>query len=217
VPHEALTQALAASIYPPALAAVVALGRGPDVRLRVVLLTVSAFATTFVVGTLILELFGVVGATSAQVRAPSAALYIAGGVALLYVAARLARPHPAAPATSAGRSRTDRYLQSRRLVALLGVVLYVLPSPIYVLAIKSIADTNGSDAEELAYLAVTVLVMLWIIELPTLGLLVFPKRGPRVLEGINRWVGRHGRTLGMMVALVLGAYLLAVGLVNLLS
>jgi hypothetical protein len=46
---------------------------------------------------------------------------------------------------------------------------------------------------------------------------VFPKRGPSVLEGVNGWIGRHGRTLGMMVALALGAYLLAIGLVNLLN
>jgi hypothetical protein len=217
LPPEALTQALAASIYPPALAAVIALGRGPDVRLRVVLLVASAFATTFIVGTLILELFGAVGVTSRQVGQPSAGLYIAGGVVLLYVAARLGRRHPRPPTRSTGHSRTDRYLQSRRLVALLGVVLYILPSPIYVLAIKPIADTNAPSAEQLAYLAVVVLVMLWIIELPMLALLAFPKRGPAVLEAINGWIARHWRTLAMMIALVLGAYLVAVGLVELLS
>ena len=97
------------------------------------------------------------------------------------------------------------------------VVLYVLPSPIYVLGVKAIADTSAPNAEQLGYLAVTVLVMLWIIELPMLGLLAFPKRGPSVLAGINGWIARHWRSVAMMIALVLGAYLIAVGLVELLS
>jgi hypothetical protein len=39
---EAVSLALAASIYPPALAAVIALGRGVEVRLRVVLFVIAA-------------------------------------------------------------------------------------------------------------------------------------------------------------------------------
>jgi hypothetical protein len=40
MPPEAVSLALAASIYPPALTAVIALGRGVEVRLRVVLFVI---------------------------------------------------------------------------------------------------------------------------------------------------------------------------------
>ncbi len=50
MPAEAVSLALAASIYPPALAVVIALGRGTQVRLRVLLLVVAAFFTVLLTG-----------------------------------------------------------------------------------------------------------------------------------------------------------------------
>src|SRR5271166_772279 len=97
MPSGVLSLALAASIYPPALAAVIALGRGSDVRLRVVLYVAGALCTVFVTGSLMLFLFNELGATSSQQRTVSSGLYIAGGVALLWLAARLRHPGPAKP------------------------------------------------------------------------------------------------------------------------
>jgi hypothetical protein len=57
MPPEAVSLALAASIYPPALAAVIALGRGVEVRLRVVLFVIAAYCTVLVTGALMLFLF----------------------------------------------------------------------------------------------------------------------------------------------------------------
>jgi hypothetical protein len=218
MPSEALSLALAASIYPPALAVVIALGRGVDVRLRVVLLVVAAYFTVFVTGTLILLLFTELGATSSDVRTPSAALYVLGGVLLVWLAARLHRPRaPQLPSAAATPSRTERYLGSRRLVLALGVVLYVIPSPIYLGALKAIADTKASSATQLSYLVLTLLVMLWIIELPALLVIAFPVRGVRLLESINGWFARHGRALAATAALVAGVYLIVVGLVEALG
>jgi len=216
VPSEAVSLALAASIYPPALAAVIALGRGTDVRLRVLLLVSAALLTVFLTGVLMLLLFEELGATSQQQRTISSSLYIAGGVALLWLARRLRHPGPAKPKKETGTSKTERYLESRRLVLALGVILYVVPSPIYVGAVKAIADAKASTAQELVYLAVVVLIMLWMIEIPMLALLAFPRRASAGLESINDWFAHHGRLVGTIAAAVAGVYLIVVGLIEII-
>jgi len=214
MPHEAVSLALAASIYPPAIAVLIALGRGSDVRLRVVLLVSAALLTVFLTGALMLLLFEELGATSSQQRTVSSGLYILGGAFLLWLAYRLRHPGPARPRKETGPSKTERYLESRRLVVLLGVILYIVPSPIYVGAVKAIADTKASTAQELLYLALTVVIMLWLIEIPMFMLLAFPHRGSAMLERINGWFARHGRTVAVIAAAGAGAYLIAVGLLE---
>jgi hypothetical protein len=216
MPPEAVSLALAASIYPPALAVVIALGRGTQVRLRVVLLVLAAYVTVLVTGSLMLLLFTEVGGSSSTTRTIGAGLYIAGGLALLGLAARLQKRDPGASEKDAGPSKTDRYLESARLVLLLGVILYVVPSPIFVGVVKAIADTGASTAQQLVYLVTALVIMLWIIEIPMLLLLAFPARGARVLESVNAWFARHGRTIAVILSAVAGLYLIGVGLVEVL-
>ncbi len=217
MPPAALSLALAASIYPPAVAIVIALGRGADVRLRVFLFVIAALLTVFATGALMLFLFVDLGAAGQHHRTPGAAVDIAIGVLLILVAARLHRKRSDTPKQPSGPSRTERYLESRRLVLLLGVVVYVLPSPIYVGAVKAIADATSSTTTELVYLAAIVVVMLWMIEVPMLMLLAFPRRSSIALENINAWFTRHGRLLAVVVAAGAGAYLIGAGLVELLK
>jgi hypothetical protein len=217
MPPEAVSLALAASIYPPALAAVIALGRGTDVRLRVVLLVVAAYLTSLLTGSIMLFLFGELSATNVAVFTPSAGLYAVGGIALLVVAARLRARKPRPAGAEKGPSRVDRYLGSRRLVVLLGIVLYVVPSPIFVGAVKAIADTQASAALQFAYLVQMLLIMLWLIEVPMLMLIAFPARSLKALEAINAWFARRGRALGILACAGLGVYLLVLATIELLS
>jgi hypothetical protein len=217
MPPEAVSLALAASLYPPALAAVIALGHGAEVRLRVVLFVLAAYLTSLVTGSVMLLLFGELSATHAAVLRPSAGLYALAGVALLVLATRLRARPPRPPNAEKGPSRVDRYLGSRRLVALLGIVLYVVPSPIFVGAVKAIADTNASAPLELLYLAEMLLIMLWLIEVPMLMLIAFPVRALATLEAINAWFVRHGRAVAVLACAVLGAYLLVLGAVELVT
>jgi Sap, sulfolipid-1-addressing protein len=212
MPSEAVSLALAASIYPPALAVVIALGRGAQVRLRVVLLVVGAFFTVLVTGALMLLLFTEVGGADAPTRTIGAGLYIAAGVVLLGLAAHLQKRDPTTSKKDGGPSKTDRYLESARLVLLLGVVLYLIPSPIFIGVVKAIADTHASTAQQLVYLIQALVIMLWMIELPMLLLLVFPTRGATVLENVNAWFARHGRLIAVVVSAGAGLYLVGVGL-----
>ncbi|HEV2923115.1 MAG TPA: GAP family protein [Solirubrobacteraceae bacterium] len=217
MPPEALSLALAASIYPPALAAVIALGRGVEVRLRVVLFVIAAYCTTLATGALMLFLFDELDATREQVITPTAGLYVAGGSLLLFVASRLRRDPPRASEEHTGRSRIDGYLQSRRLVLVLGVILYVVPSPIFAGAVKAIADTTVSAGQELAYLAQMLLLMLWLIELPMLILIAFPRHSVDALERVNAWFASHGRRMLLLTSGGLGIYLIIVGVVELVA
>jgi hypothetical protein len=215
MPPEAVSLALAASIYPPALAAVITLGRGVEVRVRVVLFVIAAYCTVLATGALMLFLFDELDATRKQAITPTAGLYVAAGSVLLFVATRLRRDPPRASPQHTGRSRIDRYLQSRWLVVVLGVILYAVPSPIFVGAVKAIADTNVSGGQKLAYLAQVLLLMLWLIELPMLMLIAFPKHSVRALERVNAWFATHGRRLLVLASGGLGIYLIVVGVVEL--
>jgi Sap, sulfolipid-1-addressing protein len=215
LPSQALALALAASIYPPAVAAVIALGQGSQVRARVFVFVLASALTTYALGVLLLFVLVDLGATGPHHRTPSAALDLALGVVLVLLAIRLHRQQPD-PAKPSG-SRIERYLQSVKLVLVLGVTLYILPSPIYIAAVKSIADAKLSTSSELLALAGTVAVMLWLIELPMLMLLVIPDRAVGALESVNRWFTRNGRMLAVLVSAAAGMYLAVKGLVDLID
>jgi Sap, sulfolipid-1-addressing protein len=216
MPPQALALALAASIYPPAVAGVIALGRGSQVRSRVFAFVGAAAIVTYASGTLMLFILSGLGATGPSHRTPSAALDLALGVLLIGLAVRLHRKqrNPAKPGSP---SKIERYLQSRRMAFVLGITLYVLPSPIYIGAVKAIADAKLSTSSELLALAATVAVMLWLIELPMLMLVLVPHRASSALERINVWFTQHGRLLAVLACAAAGVYLAVKGLVDLSS
>jgi hypothetical protein len=228
MPPQALALALAASIYPPAVAAVIALGRGAEVRSRVFAFVLAAALTTYAVGVVILLVLIDLGVSGSTKWTPSAAVDLALGIALLALALRLrskgrsaAAPTPSG-ATAEGSSekapsKIERYLESRRLAFVLGITLYVLPSPIYIGAIKAIADAKLSTANQLLDLLAVVAVMLWMIELPMAMLLAFPTRAASALETANLWFARNGRMLAVLAAAGAGVYLAIEGLLGLLS
>ena len=96
MPSQALALAFAASIYPPAVAAVIALGRGEQLRSRVFAFVFAAFLTTYVMGAVMLFLLEELGATTATSRSASAAIELALGV-LLYGARRSTTEEAAGP------------------------------------------------------------------------------------------------------------------------
>jgi hypothetical protein len=213
MPPQTFALAFAASIYPPAVAAVIALGRGSQVRSRVLAFVIAAIVVTYTTGVLILFVLKDVGATGLH-YAPSAAVDLALGTLLLGVAARLLRPRTPKPKPS-GESKLERRLRSRRLAFVLGLTLYALPSPIYVGAVKTIADAQLSTGSQLLVLAVTLAVMLWMIELPMLLLLIVPGRAGKTLEQINAWFIQNGRRLATFACAGAGIYLIAKGVIGL--
>ena len=214
MPTQALTLALAGSIYPPALAAVIAIGRGPGMRPRLISFVLAAMATTYAVGLLMLILLVDLGITGIGHPTPSAVLQIALGIALLGLAIYVGERPVKAP-DPAKRSRVNRYLESSRLAFVLGAALYLLPSPQYIGAVKSLADANMGKGSQLIALAVIMTVMLWMVELPMLMLLVAPERGTRLLEAVNGWFAGRGRAIVVLLLAAVGCYLAVNGLTQL--
>lgn len=213
MPPQAIALALAASIYPPAVAAVIALGRGGQVRTRVLAFVVGAASITYAAGVLMLFVLAGLGATGPLHYTPSASLELALGIVLIAFAIHLRRRPPKTQPSS----KFERYLQSHRLAFALGITLYLLPSPIYIAAVKSVADADFSTSHQLVSLAVAVAVMLWLIELPMLMLLAVPDRAATVLDKTNRWFARRGRLLGVLLCAGAGVYLVVRGLAALAS
>jgi hypothetical protein len=216
MPVQALALALAASIYPPAVAAVIALGRGSQVRSRVAAFVLAAAMITYALGTLMLFVLAELGATRSLHRTPSAAVDVALGVLLIVLAVYLRRKRPKAPKAGGG-SKIERYLRSRRLAFVLGLTLYALPSPIYVGAVKEVADSKLSTSSQLLALLAIVAVMLWLIELPMLLLLAVPDRASSVLEQINRWFALRGRLLAVILSAAAGIFLIIEGAGDLIT
>jgi hypothetical protein len=217
MPANAVALAFAASIYPPAVAAVIALGRGPQLRSRVFAFVAAAFVITTATGAVMLFLLEELGATSTTNRTASSALYLALGILLIALASRLwiNRPRPGSRAVDAGGpSKIERYLRSRRLAALLGITLYVIPSPIFIGAVKTVADAPLSGSSELLDLLALVAVMLWMIELPMLAILIAPGRAGEALGATNRWFAAHGRTVAIIASAATGGYFAAKGFVG---
>jgi hypothetical protein len=217
VPAQALALAFAASIYPPALAAVIALGRGSQVRSRVFAFVFAAVFVTYALGVVMLLVLVELGATGPHHIEPSAAIDMTLGVLLIALAARLRRKRPPRVSKQGGPSKMERYLRSRRLALVLGLTLYALPSPIYIGAVKEIADAKLSTGGELLALLATVTVMLWLIELPMLMLFAVPERASALLERVNLWFARYGRRIATFAALAAGVYLIVEGVVKLVS
>jgi hypothetical protein len=216
MPVQALGLALAASIYPPAVLAVIALGRGEQLKSRVVVFVLGALLVTYAMGVLMMVVLDELGATGPHHWTPGGTIDLVLGVALIGLAVHLRRKPPS-PTTPARPSKIARYLENRRLAFVLGVTLYVLPSPIYVAAVKTLADARLSKGGELLALGATVVLMLWLIELPMLMLLAFPERASGILERANQWFTEHRRQLGVAISAGVGLYLIVKGLADLLS
>ncbi len=216
MPVQAFALALAASIYPPAVAAIIALGRGSHVRSRVAVFVLAAAAITYALGAVMLFVLVELGATGSIHRTPSAAVDLALGVLLIVLAIYLYRRRPRTPKAS-GNSKIDRYLRSRRLAFVLGLTLYAVPSPIYVGAVKEVADAKLSSSDQLLALLAIVAVMLWLIELPMLMLLAVPDRASSVLERINRWFALRGRLLAVILSAAAGIFLIIEGTGDLIA
>jgi hypothetical protein len=234
MPPQALVLALGASIYPPAVAAVIALGRGPQVRSRVFVFVLAAILVTYAVGALMLLVLIELGVSGPGHRTPSATVELVIGAGLLVLGVWLYRRRARAPSTGEGPpspstgegppspstgesspgppSKLERYLHNRRLAFVLGLTLYVVPSPIYIAAIKTLSDASLSTSSELLALAAIVAVMLWLIELPALMLVAVPARAVDTLERLNRWFGRHGRALAIVASAGAGIYLIVHGI-----
>ena len=91
-----------------------------------------------------------------------------------------------------------------------------LPSPLYVMAVKDIADSHTSTASDVLAVLICAIAVMLFVEIPLVALFV---RAAGVAAGIERfhdWLSRNGWTLAAVLCLIGGIYGIVKG-VNRLS
>lgn len=210
--YEALVLAFAAAFFPFGLVVFTLLIASEPFKARAVAFLLGAIAMTFWSGIAFitlardLDLAGIAG-----VHQASGELDIGIGLLLLLVffvmrqrAARPGRPPRRPPAWIHGLMR------SPLLAFALGAALYA-PSPLYLGALKDVADAGLSAAANVFWVAVMTVIITSLIEVPVLLMLRDPAAARARVASLNAWMGRNGRAVAMWAVLVIGAYLVVRG------
>jgi Sap, sulfolipid-1-addressing protein len=138
---------------------------------------------------------------------------VCGGLALLaafalnrYLASRRANPPP--PKEKTGPSWTERIVGRGAVLAFAaGIVLDLVPGFVPVVALKDIAQIDGTAAETLALIVGFYVVMFALVEIPLAGYAFAPQRTAAFTKQFNDWltanIGRVATGLLVVIGLVL--------------
>ena len=229
-----LPLAIAAAVYPTLLAIVVLiLTRPHPARLLAAFLAgaIVMATTVAVVAVVALEETGAVK-PSGSTKSVSPAIDLVAGVLAIVVGIAiwrgLDRPVRQRRQARAQRKHKDEGKEKRPplprrvlerdsilLAFVLGIVLNV-PSAWYLIALKDIAAAGKPTPTDIVIVAVFQLVMFAMLWVPLVLYLVAPDRSAAMVEGGMAWVRAHARTISIVVALVVGTFLLVRGLADLL-
>jgi Sap, sulfolipid-1-addressing protein len=205
---QALPLALTAAFYPPALLMVVLLLAGTHPRRLVLAYYIGAAILTVGAGLIALALLKQAGVTSQSSRSASGGLDILLGVVLLGLAAwawrRRAQGPAASPSRAAGSSRwlaewSRRATTSQRWAFVLGLAMF-LPSPLYLLAVKYVADSGASTSSNVLAVLICAVGVMVFVEIPLAALVVAPGSVATGIERFHGWLKRNGWTLAAVIA-----------------
>jgi Sap, sulfolipid-1-addressing protein len=149
---------------------------------------------------------------------------IGGCVALLaaYVLrARTVRSRnepPDTPAPATKVSRTERMVAAGGLYAFgAGIVLNVFPGIFPLIALRMISSLSYGNGAKIVLIVGLYICTFALIEVPLVGLLVAPERVEPWVRGLNSWLDRNGKRVGIDVLGVVGLFLLVRGIVQLVA
>jgi len=217
---QALPLALSAAVYPPALLVLLLLLTGEHPRRLVLAYFAGAALLTIGAGLLGLAILAGAGLTTQDSSTASGWVYIGLGLVLLALAAwawrRRARDpgeSPDEPAGAGGRIArwSRRATASQKWAFVLGLAMF-LPSPLYLLAVKDIADSGDSTTSEIFAVVICALGVMLFVELPLIAMFVTPGKVSSDLERFNRWLKRNGWSLAAGLALIAGIYAIIKGI-----
>ena len=92
-----------------------------------------------------------------------------------------------------------------------GVVLN-LPGAFYLVALKDIAQGQHGIGAEVLAIVIFNLIMFLFAEIPLLGYSFAPEATQTKVEALNAWMSRNARQIVIVVATVMGLYLIARGI-----
>jgi len=215
---QALPLALSAAVYPPALFVLLLFTSSRHPRQLVLAYFGGAALLTLGAGLVGLELLRGAGLTEADSQSASGSVFVIIGLLLLVLAVwawrrRATCNGATADARSSGRiaAWSQRALTSRRWAFALGLAMF-LPSPLYLLAIKDIADNGDATASQVLAVLICAIGVLLFVEVPLVALYLRRAAVETRLERTHRWLARNGWTLVAVLALIGAVYALAKGL-----
>lgn len=207
---EVITPALAAAVWPPALLFLAFLLGTSNPRKRALVYLAGAIVVTLGFGFVAVVFLQGVGLSRGAHPVAHAWIDVVLGVLLLVCAAVLAR-YPRLLSSATPRERRELGVLA---LFVTGMAMYS-PSPFYLASLHAItkADLNGV---EIAFSVIIVAaIYMSMIEIPIVLYLVWPQRTTRWLDSWNRQLSRHGRKIMIVAAILIGAYLLVSGIIQL--
>jgi hypothetical protein len=204
-------------------AAVVLLGRPQPAR-QLGLYLIGGLGLSIIFGVVIVTALH--GANLRLGRSTQGIIEVAAGALLLGIAAAewsgakvQWRPHRTRKrdADRSGRpSLHDRALgQDALWLAWVAGALYSAPGAYYLAGLALLAKQNASALTNVLVILGFNVIQFALIELPLIGLVVAPDRARSLTEKLNDWMTAHRRTVIVITAGAIGAYLLISGISDL--
>ena len=98
-----------------------------------------------------------------------------------------------------------RATTSQKWAFVLGLVMF-LPSPLYILAVKDIADSHTSTPSDVLAILICAIAVMLFVEIPLVVLFVRPAGVAAGIERFHDWLRRNGWTLAAVLCLIAGIY-----------
>jgi hypothetical protein len=209
-----LPLAISAGVYPPALLVLLLLLTGEHPRGLVLAYYAGAAILTISAGLIVFAALKATGANDQSSTTASGSVDIVLGVLLLAVAAwawRRRAHDPGETPKDAGEARgriatwSRRATTSQKWAFVLGLVMF-LPSPLYVLAVKDIADSHTSTPSDVLAVLICAIAVMLFVEIPLIALFVRPAGVAAGIERFQDWLKRNGWTLASVLSLIAGIY-----------
>lgn len=222
---QALPLALGASFYPPALLVLLLLMTGEHRRGLVLAYFAGAAILTVGGGLIALLVLNSAGLTSQDSSTASGWVDILVGLLLLALAAWASRRRARDPSDTPDDDTPDdaearggriaewsrRATTSQKWAFVLGLAMF-LPSPLYLLAVKDIADSGGSTSSNVLAVLICATAVMLFVEIPLVAMFVRPAGVAAGLERFHGWLKRNGWSLAAVLALVAGIYAIVKGI-----
>jgi hypothetical protein len=209
-----LPLAVSAGVYPPALLVLLLLLTGEHPRGLVLAYYAGAAILTVGAGLIVFAVLKATGVNDQSSTTASGSFDIVLGVLLLALSVwawrRRARDPGETPedaGETGGRiaAWSRRATTSHKWAFVLGLVMF-LPSPLYILAVKDIADSHTSTPSDVFAVLICAIAVMLFVEIPLVALFVRPAGVAAGIERFHDWLRRNGWTLAAVLCLLAGIY-----------
>lgn len=217
---EILALAVLAAFYPTLLAVVILILARPRPMRTLALFLGGALTVSLPIGIVAVFALNALNYSPSE-RSVNGPLYLTAGVLVLLIGVVLwreprASKQEAKPVGEVKPSLMQRTMSrdSSKLVFVAGMVLD-LPGIWYLVGLKDIALGGYTSGEKVALVLVFNAIMFSFIEVPLIAYSIATEATARWVASVNRALHTHARRIGAWIALVVGAYFVVRGLIEL--